>query len=132
MKICSKLTGQRQCRSVVSIKLQNNFIVITLWYGDSPDTLLHIFRTPFLKNTSRRLILNHTSFTYLTKLEKKLFSYISTLLLVKFIVIQHIYSNVWIVDKNIFYSCRICVSRTLNILSFSVSCIILDGYTKDY
>ena len=90
------------------------------------------FQNTFLKNTSRRLILNHTSFTYLTKLEKKLFSYTSTLLLVKFIVIQHTYSNVWIVDKNMFYSCRICVSRTLNILSFSVSCIILDGYTKDY
>ena len=29
-----------------------NFIEITLWHGCSPVNLLHIFRTPFLKNTS--------------------------------------------------------------------------------
>ena len=34
-----------------------NFIEITLWHGCSPVNLLHIFRTPFTKNTSGRLLL---------------------------------------------------------------------------
>ena len=29
------------------MKIQSNFIEITLWYGCSPVNLLHIFRTPF-------------------------------------------------------------------------------------
>ena len=33
------------------------FIEITLWHGCSPVNFLHIFRTPFLKNTSRWLLL---------------------------------------------------------------------------
>ena len=47
LKICSKFTGGHPCRSVISIKLQSNFIEITLWHGCSPVNLLHIFRTPF-------------------------------------------------------------------------------------
>ena len=34
-----------------------NFIEIALRHGCSPVNLLHIFRTPFLKNTSERLLL---------------------------------------------------------------------------
>ena len=41
------------CRSVISIKLQSNFIEIVHWHGCSPVNMLHIFRTPFLKNTFR-------------------------------------------------------------------------------
>ena len=52
LKICSKSTGEHPCRSVVSIKLQSNFIKITLPHGCSPVNLLHIFRTAFPKNTS--------------------------------------------------------------------------------
>ena len=33
-------------------EVQNNFIEIELRHGCSPINLLHIFRTPFLKNTS--------------------------------------------------------------------------------
>ena len=44
-KRCSKVTEEHPCRSVISIKLQSN--------------LLYIFRTPFLKNTSGRLLLPH-------------------------------------------------------------------------
>ena len=44
------------CRSVISIKLQSNFIEITLRHRCFPVNLLHIFRTPFLKNTSVRLL----------------------------------------------------------------------------
>ena len=53
LEICSKFTGEDLCRSVVSIKLQSNFIEITFWYGCSPVNLLHIHRTLFTKNTCR-------------------------------------------------------------------------------
>ena len=48
LKICSKFTGKHPCRSVFSIKLQSNFIEITLRHGCSSVNLLHFFRTPFL------------------------------------------------------------------------------------
>ena len=51
-KKCSKFTGGHPCRSVISIKLQSNFLEITLRHGCSPVHLAHIFRTPFPKNTS--------------------------------------------------------------------------------
>ena len=41
----------------VAIKLQSNFIEIALWHGCSPVNLLHIFRTPFPRNTSGWLLL---------------------------------------------------------------------------
>ena len=47
LKICSKFTGERPCRSVISTKLQSNFLGITLRHGFSPVNLLHFFRTPF-------------------------------------------------------------------------------------
>ena len=57
LKKCSKYTGDHPCRSVISTKLQSNFIEITLRRGWSPVNLLHIFRTPFPKNTSGGLLL---------------------------------------------------------------------------
>ena len=57
VKISSKFTGEHPCLSVMSIKLLCRFIEITLCHGCSPVNLLHIFRTPFLKNTSGRLLL---------------------------------------------------------------------------
>ena len=50
LKICSKFTGVRPCGSVISIKLQSNFIEITLQHGYSPVNLLYFFRSPFPKN----------------------------------------------------------------------------------
>ena len=58
LKICSKFTGEHPCRSVISIKLQSNFTEIALRHGCSSVNLLHILRTPFLKNTSGRLLLD--------------------------------------------------------------------------
>ena len=58
LKICSTFTGEHPCRSAISIKLQINFIEITLRHGCSPANFLHIFRTPFLRNTSGRLLLH--------------------------------------------------------------------------
>ena len=57
LNICSKFTGDHPCQSAISIKLQSNFIEITLWYGCSPVNLLHNFRTPFPKNTPGWLLL---------------------------------------------------------------------------
>ena len=57
LKICSKFTEEHLRRNAVSVKLQSNLIEITLRLGCSPINLLHIFRTPFLKNTSVRLLL---------------------------------------------------------------------------
>ena len=54
LKTCSKFTGEHPCLSVISIKL---LIEITLRHGCSPVNLLHIFRTPFHKSTSGRLLL---------------------------------------------------------------------------
>ena len=56
LKTCSKFTGEHLCRSVISKKLLCNFTEITLRHGCSPVNLLHIFRTPFTKNTSRWLL----------------------------------------------------------------------------
>ena len=57
LKIYRKVTGGHHCRSTISIKLIYNFIKITLRHGCSPVTLLHIFKTPFPKNTSGRMLL---------------------------------------------------------------------------
>ena len=57
-KICIKFTEEHPCRSVISVKLQSNFIEIILRHGCSPVNLLHIFRTPFLKNNPEWLLLH--------------------------------------------------------------------------
>ena len=57
LKIYSKFTGEHPCRSAISIKLQSNFIEITLRHECSPVNLLHIFRTAFPGNTSGWLLL---------------------------------------------------------------------------
>ena len=62
LKICSKFTPEQPTRSVIFIKLLCDFIEITLRLRCSPVTLLHIFRTPFPKNTSRRLVLKVVNF----------------------------------------------------------------------
>ena len=61
LKICSKLTEEHPCRSVISIKLRGNFTEITIQHGCSPVNLLHIFRTPFTKNTYELLLLTFIS-----------------------------------------------------------------------
>ena len=61
LKICSKFTGQHPCQSAIS---KSNFIEIALRHGYSPVNLLHIFRTPFLKNISGRLLLQLRSLTF--------------------------------------------------------------------
>ena len=43
--------------NILCVKMLCNFIEITLWHGCSPTTLLYVFRTPFPKNTSGRLLL---------------------------------------------------------------------------
>ena len=70
LKICSKLTAGHPCWSAISIKLLCNFIEIALRHGCSPVNLLHIFRTPFPRNTSGWLLLK--ILTLSLKLKKEL------------------------------------------------------------
>ena len=58
LKICSKFTGENPCRNAISIKLLGTFIKIALQHGCSPVNLLHIFRTPFHRNTYGWLLLS--------------------------------------------------------------------------
>ena len=66
LKICSKFTREQPCRSVISIKLLCNVIEITLPHGCSPVNFLHIFRPPFRKDTSGRLLLYYCYFYHST------------------------------------------------------------------
>ena len=47
LKICSKFRGEHRCQSVISIKLQSNFIEITLHHGCSPVNFLANFQNTF-------------------------------------------------------------------------------------
>ena len=73
-----QISGERSCLSAISTKLLSNlfflifiFLILLLWnfieiklrHECSPVNLLHIFRTPFLKNTSGRLLLNSRGFS---------------------------------------------------------------------
>ena len=62
LKIYSKCTGEHPCQSVISIKLQSNYIEITLRHWCFPVSLLYILRAPFPKNTSVGLLLNEEDF----------------------------------------------------------------------
>ena len=57
-----RFTGEHPCRSVISKKLLCNFIEITLRHGCHSVNLLHIFRTPFYKNTYGEVL--HTLLFY--------------------------------------------------------------------
>ena len=70
LEICRKFTREHPCRSVISIKLQSNIIEITLPHGCSPVNLLHIFRTPFPRNTSGWLLLIRRTTLYLSQIHK--------------------------------------------------------------
>ena len=70
LKICSKFTGEHPCQSAMSIKLQSNFIETAVRHECYPVNLLPIFRTPFPRNTSGRLLLNVN--TYKKKTSKDL------------------------------------------------------------
>ena len=57
LKICRKFTEEHPCQSVISIKLQSDFIEVTLRHRCSPVNLLHIFTTILPKNASGGLLL---------------------------------------------------------------------------
>ena len=71
LKVCSKFTGEHPCRSAISIKLLCNFIEITRRHGCFPANLLHIFGTPFLKNTFWWLLLQVAGSKYQRKSRKQ-------------------------------------------------------------
>ena len=76
LKICSWFTGEHSYYSVILKKLLCNFIEIPLRHGYSPVNLLHIFRqlhifrAPFLKDTSRWLLLLFCVFDYYRKIKE--------------------------------------------------------------
>ena len=55
--VCIKFTVEQPCQSAIPIKLLCNFVEIVFWHWRSPANLLHIFRTPFPKNTPGGLFL---------------------------------------------------------------------------
>ena len=57
LEIYSNFTVEHSWRRAISIKLLCNFMEIALRHWCSPVNMLHIFRTPFPKNTSRWLLL---------------------------------------------------------------------------
>ena len=57
LKINSQFTGEHPCRSVISIKLLCRVYWNRTSAWVSPVNLLHIFRTPFPKNTYGGLLL---------------------------------------------------------------------------
>ena len=57
-KVFWKYAANLQENTHVEVWLQSNFIEVTLQHVCSPVNLLHIFRKPFLKNTSEWLLLN--------------------------------------------------------------------------
>ena len=61
LTVCSKITGEHPYQSVISIKLQSNFFKIGFRHGCSPVNFLHIFKTSFPENNSRRLLLEDLS-----------------------------------------------------------------------
>ena len=57
LEIFMNFTGEQPFWSVISIKLQSNVTIITLWRGCSLVILVHISRIPFHRNTSGWLLL---------------------------------------------------------------------------
>ena len=57
LEIFMNFTREHPFWSVISIKLQSNVTIMTLWHGCSLVILLHICRIPFHRNTSRWLLL---------------------------------------------------------------------------
>ena len=58
LRIYNKFIGEHPCQSMISKKLLWNFIEVALRHGCSPVIFLHIFITPFYKNTSEGLLLS--------------------------------------------------------------------------
>ena len=54
--MCSKFTGEHPCGSLISTKLQNSFIEVTLSHWCSTVNLLYICKTPIHKNIFEGLL----------------------------------------------------------------------------
>ena len=95
LKICNKFTAAHPNRNVISIKLLCSFIEILLRHGCSPFNLLHIFRTPFTKNTSGRLL-----FENLNKFCETIQKMLEILIYVVHFPIAIKIPNIVVVEKN--------------------------------
>ena len=95
LKTCNKFTAAHPNRNVISIKLLCSFIEILLRHGCSPLNLLHIFRTPFTKNTSGRLL-----FENLNKFCETIQKMLEILIFVVHFPIAIKIPNIVVVEKN--------------------------------
>ena len=76
-KVFSKYAANLQENTHIEVRFQSNFIEMALRHWCSPVNLLHIFRTPFPKNTSGWLPLYVTS--KLFRCSEDLLSFLSSL-----------------------------------------------------
>ena len=64
LQIRGKFTGEHPCQSAISIKLQINFIEVTLRHGCSPVNLLRILGNLILKTPLTGYFSNYAVFRY--------------------------------------------------------------------
>ena len=90
---------------MISVKLLGNFNEIALWHVCSPVNLLHIFKTPFSKNTSWWLLLEKADVTE---------------------------NNRCLMDKSCFWNVNIFLCQNRSTISFSVQTSSSVGFLSIY
>ena len=113
-------------KGLIKLQAWNNFIEITLQHGCSPVNLLHIFRTPFVKNTSGLLLLffkTFLKFLVVRKLVRQFLYYIHFLFLILHSLTLH-YIHIHLKSPNIFL--RFYLFNTeVTVKSFSEKYVLL-------
>ena len=102
--MCNKFTGEHPCRSVISTKLLCSFIEIALRHECSVN-LLHIFRTPFPKNTYG---VQESPISWFKKLTILLSVWFLTEIMLKIMFWKE--ANAW----------NVIARKSINLLSFSI------------
>ena len=114
---------RRTCRSVILVKLQTNFIEITLPHGYPPVNVLHICKTVALANTYGELLLKmfiqHTCHIFQYQFASKLGYFLIYIWIVQC-------SDVQCWDIQVFYSISFVFQNSLFTFSdsFHVNCIL--------
>ena len=131
LKIRSKFTGENPCRSAISIKLLCNFIEVTILHGSSPVNLLHIFRTHFLNNTSRWLLLSQSFISNLLHFFRERDKTKFYLTIDKSILLMYIVYNVfW--RYYVFWRCYSLAGKMVNMALQFCHLITLSGTTEKW
>ena len=93
LKICSKFTGEHSCRSVISIKLQSNFIEITLRHGCAPVNLRHIFWYLFLRTSLGGWFCKETQISTVPDTMESQTTYLHNKIIFWYFVRKYLYNN---------------------------------------